>query len=977
MKFSRHLKSILLGAACLCFSLPLLTRADISVTPTGAGPITFGVAPVLPDWSTVSLAGAGNTYLDVAALTAGVQALTAPLAEAPPSDVAYTAHGRGYWNSAALNLFTRPTGNAASVLAATLHNDAGGDITSITVSYTLGENTYTANGEGAILDGHIVYYSLTGAANSWVQLPGAPTGPSAVRTGTPVSFTLDLSATHWTAGTRLFLLFADDNGNGNTDAAYTIDDFAITSVVTSGGTVPLSVTLTAPANGAVVSPGPVTITANAVGTTPPIEVIFYANGSEVSRDSTAPYSAILNATAGTYAIYAEAYNAASEIADSATVTITVREEFVLYTGGVLSQNFDSMGSAGTEAPIGWYVGAALPANSYTVTAGDGSAGANGAILGWNYGTSGSGERALGTAPTGADRNMVARLKNNTSSNITAFAFHYDGEVWRNYTNDVDGYLTNFVSYDLGSTWVPTAFDFGQPTPRVEPQGAVDGNAAGNRTANIGGTVTPSAPIPPGGVIYIRWQDFNGAGVTDGGLAIDNFTFQGTGFSQAVLGVTITSPTSGQAVGAACTGGATVTTSATASPGGANTITNVSFKLDAGTATNDTTSPYSVTFANVAVGPHTILATAKDSSGGTISSSVNFSVVANQPAVINYSNVFSGSQTGLTFLVGTPITNQFGITDDTGVASVDFLVNGTVLYSTNLNYGMMVVNDALAGTSTYTVRATDLCGNVSQQSKTITVTNPPVSIVVSNGSSWKYNGTGAAPANDGGGKAWNAVGYDDSTWASGFAELGYGDAVTPPGTNPERTPIDIGPAGARYHAVYFRRTFSVANPSAFTTLVVNSLNDDGSAVYLNGNLVATFNMTNGVGVPIVYNDFAGPYLGIPGAVAHDGTVYSSSNIVNSLVAGVNTLAVEVHQDAANSSDLSFDLMLWGTGTSGPHLNIALEGVNVRITWSGGGTLQYTDNMSNTPVWADQIIGFVSPGNYLIPHTAAHRFYSLRP
>jgi len=248
MANNKHQKKHMRGSYCRVLALactlaglagPLISRADIPVTGSGVGPLIFDTAPVLPDWSTVSLVSGGGTFLDVASLTTAIQMQTAPLAEAPPTDTTDATHGRAYWNSAAKHLFTHPTANGATLLAATFVNNAGSDITAMVVSYTLGEGTYTANGEGIILDGHIVYYSLTGLPNSWVQLPGAPTGPSAVRAGTPLTFAMDLSSTPWPSGTRLFMLWADDNGNGNTDAAYTIDDFTISGVVAGPMTPPV------------------------------------------------------------------------------------------------------------------------------------------------------------------------------------------------------------------------------------------------------------------------------------------------------------------------------------------------------------------------------------------------------------------------------------------------------------------------------------------------------------------------------------------------------------------------------------------------------------------------------------------------------------------------------------------------------------------------------------------------------------------
>ena len=52
-------------------------------------------------------------------------------------------------------------------------------------------------------------------------------------------------------------------------------------------------------------------------------------------------------------------------------------------------------------------------------------------------------------------------------------------------------------------------------------------------------------------------------------------------------------------------------------------------------------------------------------------------------------------------------------------------------------------------------------------------------------------------------------FDDSAWASGNAQLGYGDGD-------EVTTVGFGPnANTKYVTTYFRRTFNVANPAIVT------------------------------------------------------------------------------------------------------------------------------------------------------------------
>lgn len=89
------------------------------------------------------------------------------------------------------------------------------------------------------------------------------------------------------------------------------------------------------------------------------------------------------------------------------------------------------------------------------------------------------------------------------------------------------------------------------------------------------------------------------------------------------------------------------------------------------------------------------------------------------------------------------------------------------------------------------------------------------ILVPTNSAWRYLVTPAAPS-----ASWKSVTFDDSSWPSGAAQLGFGD-------NDEATPIGFGPdTNNRYVTTYFRRTFTIADPAVFGTLTVRLLRDDG-------------------------------------------------------------------------------------------------------------------------------------------------------
>src|SRR5829696_7551517 len=106
-------------------------------------------------------------------------------------------------------------------------------------------------------------------------------------------------------------------------------------------------------------------------------------------------------------------------------------------------------------------------------------------------------------------------------------------------------------------------------------------------------------------------------------------------------------------------------------------------------------------------------------------------------------------------------------------------------------------------------------------------------LVPTGATWKYlaNGTNQDTA-------WRATSFDDSTWPSGAAQLGYGDGD-------EVTTVPFGPdPNNKFITTYFRRAFSVTNASLFTGLTLRLMRDDGAVVYLNGAEVWRTNMPGG-------------------------------------------------------------------------------------------------------------------------------------
>lgn len=154
------------------------------------------------------------------------------------------------------------------------------------------------------------------------------------------------------------------------------------------------------------------------------------------------------------------------------------------------------------------------------------------------------------------------------------------------------------------------------------------------------------------------------------------------------------------------------------------------------------------------------------------------------------------------------------------------------------------------------------------------------------SEWKYNDTGVDL-----GTSWKDVAFDDAAWASGNGVFGYGDPVT--------TTLSFGPdSNNKYPTYYFRNTFDIVDASQFIDLIFDVRRDDGVVVYVNGTEAFRMNMPAGA---ITYNTFASSTIG-----GSDETTYFQQATANLLQNGTNVIAVELHQAAANSSDLNFDM-----------------------------------------------------------------------
>ena len=236
-------------------------------------------------------------------------------------------------------------------------------------------------------------------------------------------------------------------------------------------------------------------------------------------------------------------------------------------------------------------------------------------------------------------------------------------------------------------------------------------------------------------------------------------------------------------------------------------------------------------------------------------------------------------------------------------------------------GFKVILDAEdSGVIYYTLDGTDPRlegGGINPNATAINQSGGTTSSLITVGSEWKYLDDGSNQ-----GTAWRATAFDDSGWASGDAELGYGDGD-------EESTVSFGSdANNKHVTTYFRKSFNVTDASVFTSLSLTIKRDDGAVVYLNGVEVSRSNMPSG---SPTYTTLASSAIG--GA---DENAFNQFSIpVSALQTGNNTIAVEIHQTALDSSDISFDLTLTGV-ESGQASQITLSSdvtINARL-YNGG-------------------------------------------
>ncbi len=231
--------------------------------------------------------------------------------------------------------------------------------------------------------------------------------------------------------------------------------------------------------------------------------------------------------------------------------------------------------------------------------------------------------------------------------------------------------------------------------------------------------------------------------------------------------------------------------------------------------------------------------------------------------------------------------------------------------------------------------------------------PPSTTLISTGATWKYIDDGSNQ-----GTTWRTLGFSDSGWSNGIAELGFGDTPRDETTLIRRTNTVTGMTNITF---YFRKTLNVPDPSQFSTLELTLKRDDGGVVYINDQEVCRRGMPSG---PINFTTFAN--------VNAENAIDNTNFTAGVLQSGANIIAVEIHQRDFASSDVSFDLSLVATPALPARVSISRLGPNAVLYWTDPSfTLEQSPTAASAS-WSPA--GPASP--IAVPPTNAMRLFRLR-
>jgi hypothetical protein len=667
-------------SATVTVAVPDTSAPAVSVTSPANGASVTGTVTVSANASdNVGVVGV-QFVLDGVNLgaedTSSPYAISWNTATAAPGAHTLTARARdaaGNTTTSAVILVTVPDGSAPTVSVTAPAN--GATVTgTVTVSANASDNVAVA-GVQFLLDGVNLGAEDTSSPYSVAWNTG---------TAAPGAHTL-------TARAR------DAAGNTTTSA---------TIAVTVSDTVAPAVSLTAPANGAIVT-GTVTVSASASDNVGVAGVQFLLDGASLgAEDTTSPYSVSWNtatAAVGSHTLTAVARDVAGNTTTSATITVTVPDSSapavaltapangasVTGTVTVSASASDNIGVAGVQFLLdGVNLGAEDTTSPYAVS--------------WNSATAVPGSHTLTARARDAAGNTT------TSPPITVTV------------SDTSPPTVSVTAPANGATVSGVVSVTATATDNVGIAGVqflVNGANLGAEDTSSPYSVSWSSTTVSNGSHTLTAVARDAAGNTTSSTTVV-VTVQNS--DTTVPAVSMTAPANGATVSG------TVTLSATASDNVG--VAGVQFRLDGvNLGAEVTSSPYSFSWNTTTVvnGSHSLTAVARDAAGNTATSAAVIVTVQNADTTLP-SVSLTAPANGAT--VSGTVTISATASDNVGVVGVQFLLDGANLGAEDTSSPYSVswnTAGVTPGAHTLTARARDAAGNTTT-SAAVAVTVPDTS-----------------------------------------------------------------------------------------------------------------------------------------------------------------------------------------------------------------------------------------------------------
>lgn len=188
-----------------------------------------------------------------------------------------------------------------------------------------------------------------------------------------------------------------------------------------------------------------------------------------------------------------------------------------------------------------------------------------------------------------------------------------------------------------------------------------------------------------------------------------------------------------------------------------------------------------------------------------------------------------------------------------------------------------------------------------------------------GSAWNYYDHGSLD-----GENWKDAAYNAS-WSNGNAPLGYDTGNASKAAAYNTTLSYGGSSSNKYPSYYFRKQVNLSTaPKSSETFTLDWIADDGFVVYVNGTEAGRFLMNNTPNP--TFSSFADTYANAnpeSGQMILDASLFKRGN---------NIIAVELHNNSANSTDIYWDAALLYTRDSDGNYASTEETFQLPVTTS---------------------------------------------